>query len=97
MEKITVRELLEREVDVDVDDDYAGEIGIAFVGPAKLTKAGQNYFNSVLDLPVELDDCYATIGINDCENPDMMLDVANSLFWSLAGYCSDKLYNTWFE
>ena len=52
--KTTVKELLKMEIDVDVYDDVCEKLGIAFCGPCKLTKEGEDEFKDILDLEVDL-------------------------------------------
>ena len=103
--EMTIREFLKLEIDVDVVDDYAEDIDIAFVGPVELTEKAENYFGDALDVKVTLENyseldntCdYAVVNIDNCENPDMIADVLHELFVSAAGYCSEKLYDLFFK
>lgn len=91
-----VKDLLEMEIDIDVYDNYDERLGIAFVGPAKLTAKGEETFGEVLDLDVEIvgDGCCAIV---DTEDDEEMTQMACDLFVALAGYCSETDYEEWFE
>ena len=103
MKRVTIEELLKMELDIDVYDDYTEELGIAFCGPAELTEEGRKYFEPVLKLNVAMvmDDTefsdYGIVEINELDNPEEALDMLCELFNGLAGYCSETLYNKWFE
>ena len=53
--EMTIREFLNLEIDVDVMDDYAEDIDIAFVGPIELTDRAIGYFGDALDVKVTLE------------------------------------------
>ena len=98
---IKVRELLKQEIDIDVYDDYTEELGIAFCGPMKLTKEGQEYFKDVLDYDIIVytnnDLQEAVVQVGDYDDAEDRFDKACELFNSMAGYCSDTNYNKWFK
>ena len=104
MKRITVRELLAMDIDVDVCDDVDESLYIAFVGPLQLSQWGEIEFAGALDLDVTLppednDFCYpACVHV---DHPDEKiwrrnLREARHLFESAAGYCTCDDYNTWF-
>ena len=100
-EKTTVRELLKREIDIDVYDDVCEELGIAFCGPLKLTPYAEEKFGSVLDLGVTIVDergypSYAIVSV-DGMGWTKRLATAKGLFESAAGFCSCDEYKKLFE
>ena len=50
-----IKDLLNREIDVDILNDYLDADIPAFCGPQGLTKAGIEHYKEVLDLEIELD------------------------------------------
>lgn len=54
-ERMTVRELIARDISVVVYDDVSDELDIGFVGPAELTDEGLQHFAPVLDFTIELE------------------------------------------
>ena len=94
----TVRDLLAMDIDIDVYDNVCESLAIAFVGPAKLTPAGQEVFADVMDLPVHLMSDHAVVDVDGPEGVwQRRLQLAKRLFHSLAGYCSEADYDRWFE
>ena len=98
-----VKEFLNMALDIDVYDNVCEELGIAFCGPAKLTKAGRRHFSEALLLDVELhnngSDVVAIVDVDDPEEEVMeyQLEIAKELFESLAGFCPVDDYKKWFE
>ena len=100
-----IRDLLKMEIDVDVYDDVCEELGIAFCGPCKLTKKGEDTFKDILDLQVDLveDRIYggyecAVVNVDDEEGIwQKKLKLAKLLFNGFAGYISDERWNELFE
>lgn len=95
---MTVKDLLTREIDIDVCDDVSEELYVAFCGPVALTDEGSAEFAGALDLPVEMYDDFALVG---CDGPEGVwqkrLYVARRLFYAAAGYCSTSDYKRWFR
>jgi len=98
-----VRDLLEMEIDIDVYDNVCEEIGIAFCGPMELTPEGEKEFGKALNLDVEIvetgDYKVAIVDVDD-KNAYFWRDKLNeakALFYALAGYCSSKNFDKWFE
>lgn len=92
--KLTVKDFLGMEIDVDVYDDYDERIGIAFVGPVKLTDEGKEEFGPVLNTTIELyNSDMAVLEVNDDEK---VLEKLSTLFYGAAGYCSTTNYDKWF-
>lgn len=104
MKTITVRELLDMDIDVDVCDDVCETLYIAFVGPVKLTPIAEIEFAAALELEVKLppednDYCYpAVIKVDHPEETIWRrnLSAAKDLFYALAGYCAEEDYDKWF-
>ena len=96
---MTVRDLIEQEIDIDVYDDVCESLAIAFCGPMELTDAGLKKFGEVLDYPVSLRDGYAVVKVDDPEDKvwKARLKKAKALFDSMAGYCADSDYKKWFK
>ena len=95
---MTVRDLLEMDVSVDVYDNVVEDIAIAFEGPVRLTSEGETYFNYVLDCDVEFPGEGESVAIIDIDTPDWAnkLEIAKELFRSMAGFCSCSDYDRWF-
>ena len=101
---MTVRDLLSMEIDIDVYADVTDELGIAFVGPMKLTKAGLKKFGEVLDYKITLNTCFlgqlpaAIVHVDDADDVvlEARLSKAKELFESAAGFCSVSDYKAWF-
>lgn len=98
MTRMTVRELIAQEIDVDVYDDVCEEISIAFTGPMKLTKEGRKHFAPVLDFKVSLDrdEDIATVLI-ETDDWEKRLAQAKEFFVAAAGLCSEENYEKWFK
>lgn len=102
---MTVRDLIQQEVDIDVYDDVCEELGIAFCGPQLLTEEGEKTFADVLDYPVKINTCSygglpAAIVLIDDPDEDVWnerLEKARLFFESAAGYCSCEDYDRWFK
>ncbi|MBO6093429.1 MAG: hypothetical protein J6P40_07395 [Oscillospiraceae bacterium] len=101
---MTIRDLIQQEVDIDVYDDVCEELSIAFVGPQKLTKEGEKEFADIMDYPVILhtNSSYGSIAIVRVDDPveevwEERLRKAKRFFDSAAGYCACSDYEKWFE
>ena len=99
---MTVRDLLQQEIDIDVVDDVCEELYIAFCGPQKLTAEGEKEFSDVMDYPVLLhNNGVAIIAIVQIDDPDeavweARLERAKLFFEGAAGYCACSDYDRWF-
>jgi len=97
---IKVRELLEKEIDIDVYDNVCEELSIAFCGPVKLTAEAEEKFANVLDLDVMMqeDSRWYNWAVVDCdkENWRELVEDASYLFSALAGFCAQEDYDRWF-
>ena len=84
--------------DVDVCDDYADDLYIAFCSPLALTDDGRKEFKDILDLEVIIDDEYpeACVLLSDKPNYEHLHRVLKDFLYSAAGYCSDSDWNKWF-
>lgn len=101
--RMTVRDFIGMDVDMDVYDDMTEELAIAFVGPMKLTAAGEERFRDVLDMPLEITEwsdgrkeAYLVLS-EDEEAFEKNLKEAKTFFCACAGYCNDEDYEAWFE
>lgn len=94
--KIKISELLKKDIDIDVCDNICEDLYIAFVGPLKLTKEGEERFKDILDVEVEMFEDLAVVQLDE-ENWEQPLDDACTLFNSAAGYCASSTYDKWFE
>lgn len=95
---MTVKDLIEQEIDVDVYDDVCEELGIAFCGPLVLTEAGKEKFAEVLTYPVEWEDDTVIVSIDDNDEKTWKrrLKKAIEFFEAAAGYCAADDYEKWF-
>lgn len=101
---MTIRDLIQMEIDIDVYDDVCEELAIAFCGPQKLTEEGEKEFAEIMDYPVEINqNSYGGIAaaIVLIDDPDEAvwqpkLEKAKRFFDSAAGYCSCDDYDKWF-
>ena len=101
--KITVKDLLKMDVDVDVYDNITEELAIAFCGSVELTDEGIAHFEVILNRPVEFDE-ESGVAIIDChceffpeDLDEFYLDMAKELFYSAAGYCTEEKYSKYFK
>lgn len=97
---MTVLDLIQLEVDLDVMDDVTGDLYIAFVGPQLLTREGEKEFADVLTMEVTINDDETLAEIH-VDGPDgvwqQRLANAKRFFYGAAGYVSETLYNRWFK
>ena len=100
---MTVRDLIEQDVDIDVYDNVDESLSIAFVGPLKLTREGEDEFVDVLGFEIEIHNdgagySYAEVKVDDTEGVwQRKLKRAKEFFESAAGFCSESNYDLWFE
>jgi len=98
-----IRDFIQQDIDIDVYDSVCDGIGIAFVGPMKLTEAGEKKFAEVLDYDISIimDGSGFHNAIVDTDAPEgewqQKLGNAKQFFWAAAGYCSCEDYELWFE
>ena len=101
---MTVRELIEQDIDIDVYDDVCEALGIAFCGPQELTEEGKDEFKDVMDYQVTINpNSYgniptAIIAVDDKDEAvwKHRLSRAKLFFEAAAGYCSVSDYEKWF-
>ena len=108
-----VKDLFKRELsfNVDVYENIADLIGIAFCGETALTDEGKEHFSKALRFPIKrIDKSMLVIDTEKYYNDKKInLDkydfeetfpsgVQNliDLFWAVAGYCSCEDYEKWF-
>lgn len=74
--------------DVDVCDDYADDIDVAFCPPLALTDNGREAFKDLLDLDVRVckSHSYACVLIDNKENCDELHKMLTAFLWGAAGY-----------
>lgn len=89
-----LRDILPMDIDMDVFDDYDERCGYAFVGPMKLTDAGQKRFAKALDLQIDITDDNIIVSCED--NPKNAKAVLDFILCA-AGYCDYEQYERWFE
>lgn len=102
---MTVRDLIQMEIDIDVYDDVCEELGIAFCGPLELTEEGEKEFADVMDYHVMINPhSYgnlpaAIVLIDDLDDEvwQERLEKAKCFFESAAGYCACEDYDKWFK
>jgi len=93
-----IREFVKIEQDIDVYDNVVEELGIAFCGPLRLKKAGEEKFAEVLDYDIDSEPKYCTAVVNiDFDDWKDRLRKAKEFFYAAAGYCTDEEWNKWFK
>lgn len=99
---MTIKDLIQMDIDIDVYDDVCEELGIAFCGPQPLTPAGQEHFAGIMDYTVEIiNNGSETVAIVNIDDPEesvwtARLEKAKEFFDSAAGYCACSDYDRWF-
>ena len=102
---MTIRDLINQEIDIDVYDDVCEELSIAFCGPQMLTDDGEKEFADIMDYSVEINPhSYggypaAIVLIDDPDDSvwEYRLDRVKRFFYGAAGYCSCEDYDRWFK
>ena len=98
--RMTIRELMEYEIDIDIANNVTDSLGCCLVCPMKLTEEGEREWGDVLDYVVDVygDDNYAECIVDD--DPHIKWQTKNrrleSFLLSAAGYCSETDYDKWF-
>lgn len=84
--------------DVDVCDDYADDLYVAFCPPTALTEYGKQTFSDILDLDVEVNEKYSTacVLLDDKPNCEHLHEMLKQFVWAVAGYVSDEKWKKWF-
>ena len=102
---MTIRDLINQEIDIDVYDEVCEELSIAFCGPQMLTDDGEKEFADIMDYAVEINPhSYggypaAIVLIDDPDDSvwEYRLDRVKRFFYGAAGYCSCEDYDRWFK
>ncbi len=96
-----VKDFLHLDVDIDICDDVAEELCIAFVGPLSLTEEGKKHFATALNLNIEVantcDRAVVSVGAGSVGAWRDKVSAAEELFNAAAGYCSEEQWNKWFK
>ena len=99
---MTIRDLIQQEIDIDVYDDVCEELGIAFCGPQPLTPEGEKEFAEVMDYEIQINPCSygglpaAIVMIEQYDDWKKRLGRAKRFFYAAAGYCACDDYDRWF-
>ena len=98
--RMTIRELMGYEIDVDVANNVVDSLGICLCCPMQLTEEGEREWGDVMKYVVDVygKDNFATCIVDDDLNVPwktkaMRLD---KFLWAAAGYCSEEDYDKWF-
>ena len=52
--KMTVRDFIAQDIEIDVYDNVTDGIEVCFIGPMELTDEGEKHFKKLLDLDIEI-------------------------------------------
>ena len=109
-----VKDLFETKISlcVDVYENIADLIGVAFCGGVSLTPEGKKHFSKALQFPIaRISGDMLVIDTEKYYN-DKKIDLSKydfedkipsgvqnliDLFWAVAGYCSTSEYDMWFK
>ena len=102
---MTIGDLIQLDIEIDVYDDVCEELSIAFCGPCVLTEEGANEFADIMGYEVEINPhSYggypaAIVLIDDPDEAVWTERLANAkrFFYSAAGYCPCDDYDRWFK
>lgn len=100
--KMTIRDLIQKEIDIDVYDDVCEELAIAFCGPQPLTPEGEKEFAEIMDYEIQINLCSygglpaAILCIDGLDDWEDRLRKAKIFFECAAGYCSCDDYDRLF-
>lgn len=94
--KVTIKDLLDKEIDVDVFNDVTDDICPAFAGKIYLTEDGEKYFSNIMseECDVDEDNHRCVVLINGREDWETVWRNVSNLFSCIAGYCN---YDRWNE
>lgn len=109
-----VKDLFDVEItfNVDVYENIADLIGIAFCGEVQLTPEGKKHFSKALQFPIKRIDKDMLVIDTEKYYNDKKIDLSKydfedkipsgvqnliDLFWAVAGYCSTSEYDMWFK
>lgn len=99
---MTIRDLIQQEIDIDVYDDVCEELGIAFCGPQPLTPEGEKEFAEIMDYEIYInqhsygDLPAAILAIDGLDDWKDRLRKAKKFFYAAAGYYPCDDYDRWF-
>ena len=99
---MTIKDLIQQEIDIDVYDDVCEELAIAFCGPQPLTPEGEKEFAEIMDYEIQINPCSygglpaAILCIDGLEDWVDRLRKAKIFFLCAAGYCACDDYDKWF-
>lgn len=97
---MTIKDLLQMEICIDVIDDVTDDLWIAFDGVLNLTEAGKKRWASVLGLPVTFRDGWggtvACVMLDGRKDWEKMERKCIDFFESAAGYCAADDWDKWF-
>lgn len=108
-----VKDLFDVEINfnVDVYENIADLIGIAFCGETSLTEEGKKHFSKALQFPIKRIDKDMLVIDTERYYNEKKIDLSKydfddkipsgvqnliDLFWAVAGYCSVDDYSKWF-
>ena len=103
--KMTVRDFIAQDIEIDVYDNVTDGIGVCFIGPMELTDEGEKHFKKLLDLDIEInndpgwqfENAYVLIDDDDGDAWKERLEMAKEFFYAAAGYCAEDEYRLWFK
>lgn len=99
--RMTIRELMGYEIDVDVANNVIDSLGICLVCPMKLTEEGEREWGDVMNYIVDVygEDNFATCIVDDDHNTPWKTKAKrlDQFLWAAAGYCAEEDYDKWFE
>lgn len=98
-EETKVFDLLTREIDADVADEYDERLYIGYVGPVRLTDLGKEEFKDVLNYTATIYESlpYNNLNISIQTMTAKEANRAKKFFEILAGYCPESEYNKYVE
>lgn len=98
-EELKIKDLLTREIDADVADEYDERLYIAYVGPVRLTDLGKKEFKDVLEYNATIFESlpYNCLNISIQTMTAKEANRAKKFFEMLAGYCPESEYNKYVE
>lgn len=98
--RMTIRELMGYEIDVDVANNVTDSLGICLCCPMQLTEEGEREWGDVMKYVVNVygEDNYATCIVDDDPNTPWNIKAKrlDQFLWAAAGYCSEEDYDKWF-
>lgn len=96
-----VEDLITKEVDINIFNDYIDETIPTFVGPQGLTEAGRQRYKEVLNLDVEVDymNHWAELKLDHLpeEEAARLFNKADEFFSGAAGYMEESKYLKYFK